>query len=123
MVKKKILLVDDEKNLRILVKEVLSGGGYTVRAVASGMECLKELKTFRPNLIIMDMMMPKMSGYDTIKEIRKDPKNDNIKIVVLTVSKVAEAAKFQLSKFNVSDYINKPFDNKELIKRLKKFII
>jgi CheY-like chemotaxis protein len=122
MVKKKILLVDDEKNLRILVKEVLSEGGYTVRTVASGVECLKKLKTFRPDLIIMDMMMPKMSGYDTIKEIRKDPKNDDIRIVVLTVSKVAEAAKFQLSKYNVSDYINKPFDNEELIKRLKKFI-
>lgn len=122
MVKKKILLVDDEKNLRILVKEVLSERGYTVRDATSGMECLKKLKTFRPNLIIMDMMMPKMSGYDTIKEIRKDSKNDDIKIVVLTVSKVAEAAKFQLSKYNVSDYINKPFDNEELIKRLKKFI-
>ena len=122
MVKKKILLVDDEKNLRILVKEVLSDKGYTVRDAASGMECLKKLKTFRPDLIIMDMMMPKMNGFETIKEIRNDHKNDDIKIVVLTVSKVAEAAKFQLSKYNVSDYINKPFDNEELIKRLKKFI-
>lgn len=122
MAKKKILLVDDERNLRILVKEVLSEEGYVVRVVASGMECMEKLKKFRPNLIIMDMMMPKMSGYETIKEIRKDPKNNDITIVVLTVSKVAEAAKFQLSKYNVSDYINKPFDNRELIQRLKKFL-
>lgn len=122
MTNKKILLVDDEKNLRILVKEVLEEEGFKVTAVASGMECLERLKKTKPDLIIMDMMMPKMNGYDTIKEIRKNPKNESIKIVVLTVSKVADAAKFQLSKYNVSDYINKPFDNKELIERIKKSI-
>lgn len=114
------MLVDDEKNLLILVKEVLSMEGFKVITAQSGTECLKKLKKVKPDLIIMDMMMPKMSGYETIKEIRKNPKMKDVKIVVLTVSKVADAAKFQLSKFNVSDYINKPFDNKELIERLKK---
>ena len=84
MTKKKILLVDDEKNLRILVKEVLSEEGYTVRDASSGMECMKKLKKFRPDLIIMDMMMPKMSGFQVLHRLQRSPVTRRIPVFVVS---------------------------------------
>lgn len=122
MPKKKIMVVDDEKNLLILMREILEDAGFNVITAESGKECLNKLKKVKPDLILMDMMMPKMSGYDTIKEIRKNPKTKNLRIVILTVSRIAEVSKFQLTKFNIIDYINKPFDIKEILDKIKKIV-
>ena len=119
---KKIMIVDDEKNLRTLLGEVLENEGLEVIGAESGLECLKKLKTVKPDLIIMDMMMPKMSGYDTIKKIRADPKTKNLRIIVLTASRVEEISLYELSKFKILDYINKPFDIKDIAKKIKNCI-
>jgi CheY-like chemotaxis protein len=114
--------VDDEKPLRTLLKEVFENEGFKVITAESGMECLEKLKKVAPDLIIMDMMMPKMSGYDTIREIRKNPKTKDLRIVILTVSKIEEVSMFELSKYKILDYINKPFDIKEIVEKLKKYV-
>jgi CheY-like chemotaxis protein len=122
MAKKKIMVVDDEKPLLILLKEVLENEGFKVITAESGMECLEKLKKVKPDIIIMDMMMPKMSGYDTIKKIRENPKTKDLKVVILTVSVIEEVSKFQLNKYKVLDYINKPFDIKEIVEKIKKYV-
>lgn len=122
MVKKKIMVVDDEEPLLILLKEVLENEGFNVITAKSGMECLKKLKKVKPDIIIMDMMMPTMSGYDTIKKIRENPKTKNLRVIILTVSVIEEVSKFQLSKYKILDYINKPFDIKEIVKTIKKYV-
>jgi len=104
------------------MREILEDAGFNVITAESGKECLNKLKKVKPDLILMDMMMPKMSGYDTIKEIRKNPKTKNLRIVILTVSRIAEVSKFQLTKFNIIDYINKPFDIKEILDKIKKIV-
>ena len=122
MVKKKILVVDDEESLRELVSAVLEHEGYDVATAMDGEECLKKLKTMTPDLILLDMMMPGMSGREVCDKIRKDPKTKGLKIAFLTVAKFSEAGKDILKDMKVLDYINKPFDNDDLVKRVKKMI-
>ena len=120
MAKKKIMFVDDEDSMRILVSAVLEREGYEVTTVAGGAECLEKLKTVKTDLILLDMMMPGMSGRETCEKIRANPKTKNLKVAFLTVALFSEAGKGQLKKMNVLDYITKPFDNADLIKRVKK---
>lgn len=120
MAKKKIMVVDDEENLIELVKAILETEGFDVITAYNGKECLEKLKTAKPDLILLDMMMPGMSGRETCENIRKDPKTKNLKVAFVTVAKFSEVGKDILKKLNAVDYITKPFDNKDLVKRVKK---
>src|SRR4030042_1343746 len=116
---RKIMVVDDEENVLTLVKAVLDQEGFDVTAVSSGQECLKKLKDAKPELILMDMMMPGMSGREAVERIRADPKNKAVKIIFVTVARFSEVGKETLGKLKVSDYVTKPFDNKDLVKRVR----
>jgi CheY-like chemotaxis protein len=120
MAKKKIMVVDDEENLIELVKAILETEGFDVITAYNGKECLEKLKTAKPDLILLDMMMPGMSGRETCENIRKDSKTKNLKVAFVTVAKFSEVGKDILKKLNAVDYITKPFDNKDLVKRVKK---
>ena len=117
---KKVMIVDDEEPLIDLITFLLNKEGFEVIPAISGKQCLDKLKTVKPDLILMDMFMPKMSGRETVEKIRKDPKTKNLKIVFLTVARFSESGKGILKEMNVSDYITKPFDNKDLVERVKK---
>ena len=119
---KKILVVDDDESLLELVKAVLEEDGYSVETANNGEEALEKLKTIKPDLILLDMMMPGMSGREVCENIRKDPKTKGLKVAFITVAKFSEAGKSVLEKMNVSDYVTKPFDNADLLKRVKKII-
>jgi two-component system response regulator VicR len=119
---KKIMVVDDEKAILELVKAVLGNEGFDVISVSSGQECLDTLKKTAPDLILMDMMMPKMSGRETTEKIRKNPKTKNLKVAFLTVARFSEVGKTKLKELDVSDYITKPFDNADLVKRVKNIV-
>ena len=122
MAKKKILVVDDEASLRELVSAILEQEGYDVVTAEDGRECLNKLRTMKPDLILLDMMMPGMSGREVCEKIRKDSKTKDLKVAFLTVAKFSESGKGVLSDMKVLDYITKPFDNDDLLKRVKKII-
>ncbi|MEE9323089.1 MAG: response regulator [Candidatus Aenigmarchaeota archaeon] len=122
MPKKKILVVDDEENLIELVTEILEQEGYEVIPAFNGEECLDKLKMVRPDLVIIDMMMPRMSGRELCEMIRKNSKTKDLKIAFLTVARFSEIGKRILKDMNVLDYITKPFDNQDLVKRVKKIV-
>jgi two-component system alkaline phosphatase synthesis response regulator PhoP len=122
MVKKKIMVVDDEENLVELVKTILEREEFEVISANNGQECLNKLKEVKPALILMDMMMPNMSGRETTEKIRANPKTKNLKIAFLTVARFSEVGKDTLKKMKVLDYITKPFDNNDLVKRVKKLV-
>jgi CheY-like chemotaxis protein len=122
MPKKKVLVVDDEESILELVSAVLEGAGYEVVTADSGKECLEKLKTLRPDMVLLDMMMPDMSGRTVCEKIRKDPKTKGLKVAFVTVARFSEVGKGTLSKMNVADYITKPFENADLIRRVKKII-
>ena len=117
---KKIMIVDDEESLRELVKVILEQEGFEVITAKSGQECLDKLKEVKPDLILLDMMMPGMSGRETCERIRENPGTKDLRVVFLTVARFSEVGKDILSKMNVLDYITKPFDNEELVKRVKR---
>jgi len=122
MPKKTVMVVDDEKSMLVVIKTVLEPEGFDVITASSGQECLDKLKTIRPDLILMDMMMPGLSGRDTTEKIRENKKTRDIKIAFLTVVSFSETGKEVLKKMNVADYLTKPFENDEFVKRIKKIL-
>jgi DNA-binding response OmpR family regulator len=122
--KKTILIVDDEKNIRGALEIILSSAGYEVFAAENGKQALSMLKTgqVKPQLAILDMFMPELSGRETAEQIRKNSQLKDIKIVFLTVARFSEVGKREIQKLNISDYITKPFDNDDLLKRVKKVL-
>ncbi len=119
---KKIMVVDDEESLLELVNAIMEQEGYEVVTAISGKECLEKLKTVKPDLILLDMMMPGMSGREVCEKIRQDPETKDLKIAFLTVAKFSETGKETLTKMNVLDYITKPFENDDLVSRVKKLL-
>ena len=117
---KKIMVVDDEESLRELVNAIFTSEGYEVIMASSGQDCLEKLKNERPDLVLMDMMMPGMSGRETTEKIRENANTKSLKVVFLTVARFSETGKETLDKLDVADYITKPFDNDILIKKVKK---
>ena len=122
MAKKIILVVDDEESLRELLSAILTEEGYGVVTASDGKECLQKLEGLKPDLILLDMMMPGMSGREVCEKIRANPKTKALKVAFLTVAKFSETGKETLTKMKVSDYITKPFDNNDLIVRVKKMV-
>ena len=116
------MIVDDEENLVELVKAIFEQEGYEVIPAYSGKECLEKLEKVKPDLILMDVMMPEMTGKETTKKIRENPKTKNLKVAFLTVVRLSEIGKEELKKLNVLDFITKPFDNEDLVRRVKKIL-
>jgi CheY-like chemotaxis protein len=113
---KTIMVVDDEENIRALAEALLGEAGYKVILAVNGGDCLKKLKNQKPDLILMDIMMPGIPVKEVVKKIR------NIRIAYFSVVAVSEAEKQALSKQkNVVGYIQKPFDNQDLIKKVREF--
>ncbi len=119
---KKIMIVDDEPHLVELVGAILETEGYEVIKCHDGREALEKLKNIKPDLVLLDMMMPGMSGREVCEQIRKNPKIKNLKVIFLTVARFSETGKKVLDGLKVSDYITKPFENEDLVKRVKKVI-
>jgi CheY-like chemotaxis protein len=122
MTKKIIMMVDDEESLLELLRGLFEAEGYDVVTVASGQECLNKLKSMKPDIILMDMMMPGMSGRETTEKIRQDPKTKGVKVIFLTVARFSETGIKNLKDLGVVDYINKPFENTELVSKVKKIL-
>jgi len=116
----KILHVDNEQDTIVLVKLILTKAGYNVESAMSGKECLKKYEEEKPNLILLDIMMPDMSGWDVFQKIRE--KNKKQKIAFLSVIEVSEQRKAELMKEGLVDYILKPFTEEELKTRVKKIL-
>jgi DNA-binding response OmpR family regulator len=112
-----ILHVDDELATLKLVKEILEKEGYQVVSVASGLACLKELETKKFDLILLDIMMPDLSGWDVYERIRK--KDKKTKVAFLSVVEVSRERLEKLKQEGLSDYITKPFPVADFRKRVK----
>ena len=113
--KTKILLVDDDPNIRQLVKLYLEKEGFEVVEADRGDEAVKLFKTTPPNLILLDLMLPGMDGWQVCREVRKV---SNIPIIMLT-AKDETFDKVLGLELGADDYIVKPFDTKELVARIK----
>lgn len=111
----KILLVDDDPNIRQLVNLYLEKEGFEVEMAARGDDALKMFKASPPNLILLDIMLPGMDGWQVCREVRKV---SNIPIIMLT-AKDETFDKVLGLELGADDYVAKPFDMKELVARIK----
>ncbi len=118
MAKRKILVVDDDADLRRLMSLVLQMGGYDVVSAADGAEALAKVRLEAPNLVLLDIMMPEMDGFETCRRLRKLPEGANIPVIMLSAADQV-ADKVKGLKVGANDYITKPADSRELIARIE----
>jgi diguanylate cyclase (GGDEF)-like protein len=115
---KRILVVDDDRNLRKIIQTNLELAGYDVTTAANGNEALRVLDAMQPDLVVLDVMMPLMDGYEVARRIRRHPSNTNVPIIMLTAKSEVED---KLAGFDAGadDYMTKPFGPQELLARVK----
>lgn len=118
MAGEKILIADDEEHIVELLKFNLEKSGYKVLVAMNGEEAIEKAKNEMPHLILLDLMLPKIDGYDVCKELRRNEGTQNICIIMLT-AKSEELDKILGLELGADDYITKPFSVRELIARIK----
>lgn len=117
---KHILMVDDNTTNLKLAASVLSSE-YELSMAKSGKQALAFLKKKKPDLILLDILMPEMDGYETMERIKLDPNTSDIPIIFLTADKEAESEKRGLSGGAV-DYITKPFNKDAMLGRIEQIL-
>ena len=122
-----ILIVDDDPDVREAVKIILETQPYELIFASNGEECLEQVKKNTPDLIILDLLMPKKDGFEVIKELRGHPSYPRIPILVLTVvKKEAAGRRYELEtalRMDVDDYIEKPIQPDDLVDRVKRILV
>ena len=119
--KPRILVVDDEPDIIELVEFNLKQAGYAVSTATDGAEALKKARTQTPDLIILDVMVPEMDGFEICKTLRLDPVTAQLPIIMLT-AKAAEIDRVLGLELGADDYLTKPFSPRELLLRVKKIL-
>lgn len=117
----KILVVDDEKDITALVAYHLEREGFRVLQAYDGLQALELVKREHPNLLILDLMLPVMSGLDVCRRLRKEPETARLPILMLT-AKAEETDKVLGLELGADDYLTKPFGPRELVARVKALI-
>jgi DNA-binding response OmpR family regulator len=115
---KKVLIVDDEANIVISLEFLMEQAGYELRIARNGQEALEQVAAFEPDLILLDVMMPNINGFDVCRRVRENPDWQNIKIIMLT----AKGREVEMTKglaLGADAYITKPFSTKELLAQVR----
>lgn len=118
---KRVLIVDDEPNIVAALEFLLDKNGYDVCTAANGAEALEQLDAFRPDLVLLDVMVPKLSGYEVCQRMRAEPKWQGIKVVMLS----AKGREVEVSKgmsLGADLYVTKPFSSTELVATIDKLL-
>lgn len=121
MSEEKILIVDDEANIRELIGFNLKNEGYNIITAGDGITALKAIREEKPSLILLDLMLPGLNGFEVCKEVRKDRELSSTPIIILS-AKDAEFDKVLGLELGADDYITKPFSVRELVARVKAVI-
>ncbi len=113
----RILVVDDEPDITALVAYHLAKEGYRVTTAANGTDALRSAREERPDLVVLDLMLPGLSGYDVLAELRRREETRDVGVILLTARK-EEADRVKGLSLGADDYLAKPFSPKELVLRV-----
>ncbi len=116
-----VLVVDDEADALELISYNLKQAGYTVDSAADGAQALQKVKNSPPSLILLDVMLPEIDGFEVCKTLRRSPETAAIPIIMLT-AKAAEIDRVLGLELGADDYVTKPFSPRELVLRVKKLL-
>jgi len=114
----RVLIADDEPNIVLSLEFLMEQSGYEVRVARNGEEALAAVETFQPDLVLLDVMMPKKNGYEVLQAIRGNPARRATRIVLLT----AKGRDVDVEKglgLGADAYVTKPFATRELVARVK----
>jgi two-component system response regulator VicR len=116
---KTILCIEDEQEMIDLIRLVLARRGYDVRGATSGEEGLKMIRTDPPGLVLLDLMMPDMDGWEVYRQMKAEEVSRNIPVIVVTAKSQSIDKVMGLHVAKVDDYISKPFSPQELMKSVE----
>ncbi len=117
----KVLVVDDEEYIQHILNFSFGAEGYEVITAADGEEAVSIARSELPDIIVLDIMMPKMDGYEACRQIKADPQTQNIPVILLT-AKGREVDRKLGAEAGADDYVVKPFSPGRLIERVEGFI-
>ena len=117
----KILLVDDEPDIRFLTKRMLERQGYSVAEAEDGETALRMLQEERPDLVLLDVRMPGLNGWEVCRRIKADEETKSIPVVMFTV-RTSEEDMLRSREYGADAHINKPFDRDELLRLVEKML-
>lgn len=118
---KKILIVDDEPNIVMSLEYTFKKNNFEVFIARDGQEALDLLQNTTPDVIILDIMMPKVDGYETLKQIKQNPTLDHTKVIFLS-AKTKESDIEKGLQQGADDYFTKPFSLKKLVERVNELV-
>jgi len=121
MLRKKVLIVDDDPNLIKALGWVLRKEGYEFDAAEDGEEALAKVKETQPGVILLDIMMPRKSGYQVCEEVKSSPAGDDINIVILS-AKSQQADREKGMACGANEYITKPFSPQTIVNKVKELL-
>ena len=116
-----ILIVDDESNIVLSLKFLMQQGGYSVRTAENGEQALAALSEGLPDLILLDVMMPRKDGYEVCQRIRQTPEWAHLPIIMLT-AKSREVEREKGLALGADDYISKPFSTQEVVETVNNLL-
>jgi two-component system OmpR family response regulator len=111
----RILIADDEKKISEMIRDYLQAVGFEVEEAANGLKAIELLESFKPHLVVLDVMMPGLDGFDVVRRIREESDTP----VILLTARAAEQDKLIGLELGADDYMTKPFSMKELAARIR----
>jgi CheY-like chemotaxis protein len=118
---KKILLIEDESDQVMLLKNRFEASGYEFFYALNGFEGLKQIKEIKPDIVLLDLNMPQMNGFEVLKKIHADEELKKIPVFIIT-AKVEKNIEEKCRQAGAVDIVFKPYDSKELMIKIKKYI-
>jgi DNA-binding response OmpR family regulator len=118
----KVLIADDEPNIVLSLEFLLRHSGYLVHTAADGDEALLRIAEFQPDLILLDIMLPRKNGFEVCETIRKNPRWNDLKVVMLT-AKGRESEVTKGYALRADAYITKPFDTRDLLANVQRLLM
>jgi len=117
----RILIVDDEMPISILLTQTFEQDGHQVTTAGNGIECMNKMASFRPDVVIMDIMMPKLDGVDTTRLIRRN-KNYSDTVIVALSAKADEETRKRMREAGANLFMRKPFVIAKLVARVNQIL-
>jgi two-component system, OmpR family, alkaline phosphatase synthesis response regulator PhoP len=114
----RVLVVEDERDVAELIRYNLSRQGYDVVVAGSGAEALRQAREGRPDVVLLDIMVPQLNGWEVCRRLRQDPETRDIAVIMVT-GRVEEGDKVLGFELGADDYVTKPFSPRELIARVR----
>jgi DNA-binding response OmpR family regulator len=115
----RVLVVDDDEVIRQLITVNLELEGFDVHTAVDGQDCLDKIKEVAPDVVTLDVMMPRLDGWETAARLRRDPDLDSVRVILLS-ARAQEADVERGSRIGVDAYLTKPFDPDDLVATVRR---